>query len=322
MGEFTPEFRPPREGSAPTPESNATPGQFQFDDTDAPAPTPAVRGTSTVSSGIDTSAKATALLVLVPKALVTVVILLLLNPVWAIAWLAAGALALTRRGETLLAKVLQIRPPTAKENGVLRTAWANVVSRSGLDPDNYSLWVQDSSALNAFAAGGGIVTVTRAALTQLKPHQLEAVLAHELGHHVRGHARVSFLLYFYGIPADFLMRFVIHLTLAIVMRTGLFGILAVMTAFSMLMLFPPTMLLMLSMPLSRYFSRQAEFSADQVAAQLGYGPALHETLQQWLEQGDDDDASSSFLDRALATHPPLSQRIIALESYRRGEIDR
>ncbi|MFI2259788.1 M48 family metalloprotease [Streptomyces tubercidicus] len=54
--------------------------------------------------------------------------------------------------------------------------------------------------LNALAAAGHIVGVTRFSLERLSDGQLAAVLAHELGHHVRGHAWSSLPAQWYAVP--------------------------------------------------------------------------------------------------------------------------
>ncbi|WP_235967803.1 M48 family metalloprotease [Streptomyces mesophilus] len=50
------------------------------------------------------------------------------------------------------------------------------------------MWTEESQDLNAYAAAGHTVGVSRFALENLPSAQLAAVLAHELGHHTGGHA--------------------------------------------------------------------------------------------------------------------------------------
>ena len=57
----------------------------------------------------------------------------------------------------------------------------------------YSLWIQDSDDVNATPTPGHTVAVTRWALYTLPPAHLEAVLAHELSHHLGGRAWLSLL---------------------------------------------------------------------------------------------------------------------------------
>ncbi|MER7047029.1 M48 family metalloprotease [Streptomyces jumonjinensis] len=261
----------------------------------------------------DTSAEATAVLALVPKALASLVIMYFLSPLLTVAWLAAGFVAFTDRFEPMAAKLMGLRPPTAREKAVLQAAWVRVAACAGLAPETHSLWVQDTSEINAGATMGRTVAVTRGALTRLQPRELEAVLAHELGHHQRGHARIGFLLYLYGLPVDIVTRFLGRFAFLLFVRSGVVGKFVFLGLAPMLMIFPPTALLLFSWPISRYHSRQGEFAADRFAAELGYGPALHATLQSWLDQGRDD-GPSTILAKVLATHPPLADRILRLEA--------
>jgi Zn-dependent protease with chaperone function len=50
---------------------------------------------------------------------------------------------------------------------------------------------------------------------RLSPVQLEAVLAHELGHHLGGHPWASLLRYWYSLPATYVFQFATHLSLAL-----------------------------------------------------------------------------------------------------------
>jgi Zn-dependent protease with chaperone function len=127
---------------------------------------------------------------------------------WAVAvWTAVGFLSWTRQVEGLFAKwTLKFREPLKAERAVLEPAWANVCAKAQIDPSNYDLWIDDDPELNAAAAGAHIVGVTRGALT-FPPQQLEAILAHEYGHHVGGHVRVLSLQLWYVLPLQTVARF-------------------------------------------------------------------------------------------------------------------
>lgn len=66
--------------------------------------------------------------------------------------------------------------------------------------------MEQSGELNAFAAGGHIVAMTSWTPRNLRSHELEAILAHELGHHLRGHAWVGQLAWWYSWPAALVLR--------------------------------------------------------------------------------------------------------------------
>ena len=109
-----------------------------------------------------------------------------------IAWILSGALVFHRPTESALARpLLHLRYPTPQERAKLEPVWREVTARAGVEGRNYELWVEDSDGLNAVAAAGHIVGVTRFAMNELPNGELAAVMAHELGHHVGGHALVG-----------------------------------------------------------------------------------------------------------------------------------
>lgn len=121
-----------------------------------------------------------------------------------ISWLLSGGVTLWRPAENVLVRVFsRLRHPTRDERERLAMAWRAVVDSAGITKSKYSLWIQESGETNALAAGGHTVAVTRNALEKLSPKQLEAVMAHELGHHLGGHAWVMQLMYWYSIPGRF-----------------------------------------------------------------------------------------------------------------------
>src|SRR5690606_39498130 len=99
---------------------------------------------------------------------------------WLLFWLAAGGLAFPSRFEPMVARLMGLRQPTAWEKRLLETVWGRVTARAGIASNSYTLWVQDSSEINASASLGTTIAITRGALSQLSPEELEAVLAHEL----------------------------------------------------------------------------------------------------------------------------------------------
>src|SRR5690606_36051606 len=80
-----------------------------------------------------------------------------------------------------------------------------VCAQAGVRGDRYVLRVQRSNALNATAGAGHLVGVTVTALN-LPPRYLEAVLAHELGHHLGGHAAIGLLHSWYSFPLRTVVR--------------------------------------------------------------------------------------------------------------------
>ncbi len=246
--------------------------------------------------------------------------------VWVVVgvWVSSGAVTFAPWVESALAGAMfDMRRPSTAERERLLPLWERVCAAAGADPGRFSLWVERSRDLNAFAAGGRTVAVTRRAL-ELPPRSLEAVLAHELGHHLHGHSRVSLLSWWYGIPARgsiLLVRLAVRLVLAVgrvflrfgAAAAGLAASLLAMVLLVGLLLLNPWLLLMpLLSPLLAWSSRLGEYRADRTAADLGYGPALTEVLTGWLaaEHG----RTRPLRVRLLATHPAVADRIRRLRA--------
>jgi Zn-dependent protease with chaperone function len=132
------------------------------------------------------------------------------------AWLLSGPLVLIRRvEEAVIGGMANMRKPTAEESQRLASSWRNVTQAAEIDPSRYSLWVQRTRQVNAFATAGHTVAVTEAAAARLSGEQLEGVLAHELGHHMGGHAWASLLRYWYSLPGSYALGFGTYLSLAL-----------------------------------------------------------------------------------------------------------
>ncbi|AOS65188.1 M48 family metalloprotease [Actinoalloteichus hymeniacidonis] len=246
-------------------------------------------------------------------------------------WLASGAVIFLAGCERLLARVsLNSRPPSEGERRIVEPVWETVLDDVVVDPRRFQLWVQDTQELNAGAAGGRIVIVTKGAL-RLPPRALAAVLAHELGHHLGGHSVVLRLHGWYSIPTRIFLALVIAAIGVIgsigraIARTGnVFGIvlsLAALVGGIVLVVYLSPLLLLV--PVASVFlaatSRMGEIRADRMAAQLGYGPALIEVLGQWMR---DSQAAHrpppSLRTRLFASHPSHAVRIRKVEEYLAG----
>ncbi|MFD9705553.1 M48 family metalloprotease [Lentzea sp. NPDC059081] len=236
-------------------------------------------------------------------------------------WLVSGAVVLLPATDAVLALTHRLRRPTRAEKQVLVPLLESVCDAAALDPRRYRLWVQDSREINAMAVGGRVVSVSTAALG-LRPEQLEAVLAHELGHHLAGHARASLLRWWYELPARLTVSLVFLVGWGVLVagaalktRLAMVASLLAVAALAVVAVAasPWVLLVPVIAPLLALTSRRAELNADRVAAELGYGPLLLEVLQRWRNEGHDViRARAGLKERMLASHPSCTSRISKL----------
>ena len=243
------------------------------------------------------------------------------------AWIASGPVILLRSVEEMIISSSDaLRRPTRDERARLDPCWRAVTRAAGVNPGHYSLWVQKSLRINAFATAGHTVAVTEAALQKLPKPQLEAVLAHELGHHLGGHSWASLLRYWYSLPAMYLFQFATYLSLALATALGsgsvpmsaAIGAITVGLLVYMFAVVPLVGLLaavFLLVPFGLLWVRRAqEHQADAIAASIGYGDPLAQML---LSTARSDHANkpawSSWCRRAGDTHPSNLDRVERLK---------
>src|SRR5215217_6843614 len=250
------------------------------------------------------------------------------------AWTASAALVVARPVEAGLARLLyrSLRRPRPAELARIAPALERVCRRAGADPGRYLLRVEEKRQVNAFALGGHVLAVTRTAL-ELPDDLLEAVLAHELGHHRQLHPLAIILGWWYLLPfeaGDRLVRAIRRITRWLARsfgrlndRTGglaggrapegalgmlvllvLLGILVV--AGTVLVVVPG--LVRLATVLSAALSRAGEHAADRHAAELGYGPALIQVLGLFL-QVERSAPRPRGMAALLRSHPSSQSRI-------------
>jgi Zn-dependent protease with chaperone function len=265
------------------------------------------------------------------------------------AWTASAALILARPVESGLAWLLyrSLRRPRPAELARITPALARVCRRAGTDPGRYLLRVEEKRQVNAFALGGHVLAVTRVAL-ELPDDMLEAVLAHEVGHHRHLHPLAIILGWWYLLPfeaGDRLLRAIRRITrwLARIFnrlsdRTGglaggrapdgALGMLVLLAVLGVLVLagsvlvvglgllwLPVALLVRLAKVLAAALSRAGEHAADRHAAELGYGPGLVQVLALFLqaEQAAPRPRGMAVL---LRSHPSSQSRIDAIRRTR------
>ncbi|MFD4136250.1 M48 family metalloprotease [Streptomyces goshikiensis] len=257
-------------------------------------------------------------------------------PVWLPAplWLASGALVFNRTVEDRLARhLLRLHRPLPHELAALAPVWREVTARAGVDGSRYQLWIEDSGDLNAFAAAGHLVGVTRYAVENLSPAQLAAVLAHELGHHTGGHAWTALLARWYALPARAAWQLAVRLRPRIA-RGLSYGATVALTAaacwcaYLTLAATYGLPLLLLALPwLTAAVARRGELRADAHAAALGFGPTLATLLEQVMAEEEEQERSAGAsaaaprgtgpFARLLSSHPDHRTRLHHLQPYLR-----
>jgi STE24 endopeptidase len=181
------------------------------------------------------------------------------------------------------------------------------------------LYVMDgsrrSSHGNAFFTGFGRarrIVFFDTLLARLAPDEIEAVLAHELGHFKRRHV-IKRMLWMGALSLAFL-ALLAHLMASPWFYEGL-GVPAAMerpgVALILFFLVLPVFTFVLG-PLSSVYSRKHEFEADEFAVQNASGAALSQALVKLYEDNaatlTPDPIHSAFYD----SHPPAAVRIARL----------
>ncbi|MFC8080071.1 M48 family metalloprotease [Streptomyces sp. NPDC057307] len=242
---------------------------------------------------------------------------------WVGLWSASGALAFLRPVENLLARLIfGLHHPTPDELAKLRPIWREVTARAGVDAAGYTLWIEESADINAAAPGGHIVSVTRHAVERLPDGQLAAVLAHELGHHVGGHAWSTLMTYWYSLPGRLAWRLLLMGILMARRRSPIVGEAIVLTlaaaAFVSVVLTNGLVLLFVTGPfLISAVARSSELRADRYASGLGLTSQLTALFSGPLaeEPAGKETGGAALLARLLASHPDSRARLHALNRH-------
>ncbi|MBP2326006.1 STE24 endopeptidase [Kibdelosporangium banguiense] len=236
-----------------------------------------------------------------------------------VGWGLCGLLLLIRLVENGLGWVMfGMRRPSPQESGQLEPLWQKVCRKASVDSDDFLLWIEQSRGLNAMAAGGHMVAVTKEALRR-PPHVLEAILAHELGHHLSGHGRVSLLRWWYELPARLtflVVRLLAWLLLTIVRvfvqtRDGVDVLISAVLTLGLLIglafLNPWLVAGPVLSPVMAWSRRRAEYRADWAAARFGYRETLIRELRMWQAARGGD--VRPWLVRVFASHPAEIDRV-------------
>ncbi|MDH7578921.1 MAG: M48 family metalloprotease [Bacillota bacterium] len=223
-------------------------------------------------------------------------------------------LAFTPLGEKYFRFANRLRRPLPDEEKTLRPAFGRAVVRCGL-AEYPELFVAHDPFPNALAAGVKTVAVTRGLLEQAKPEELEAVLAHELGHLKNGDTKVLLAAYVMNAAGSFatwVMTIFMAVLSAFSFITGgaagdreFIGLGWFIVAISW-MLRGVTWLLQKILELSFLaVGRAQEYEADAFAARCGY----RDGLVSFLSRIVGPEGPRSLAAVLYATHPSPEARI-------------
>lgn len=247
------------------------------------------------------------------------------------------------RGGGQVARMLGGTPVTGDTQDPLRRRLLNVVEEMAIasgTPVPEIFVLEQEQAINAFAAGltpaNAAVAVTRGALERLDRAELQGVIAHEFSHIVNGDMRLNLRLMglSFGILAlSMLGRWLLRSTRYRHRATRNKGA-ALMFTLALVLIVVGSIGLFFGRLIKAGVSRQRETLADSSAVQFTRDPlGLAEALKKiggytgQLSSRDSEEIAHMLFSRGssafrgwFATHPPLDERIRALDpSFRAGD---
>ncbi len=180
-----------------------------------------------------------------------------------------------------------------------------------------NLYIVDSVSVNAFAVGRHTIAVTRGLMATMNDDEIEAIIAHEIGHIVNGDGQVSLLVslasnvYFWAVM---LIVKVLQVVATLLSENSFFG--SLVGFIKSILELALTYLMTVLTVLVASTSRKEEYRADKVAFELGYAESLLSALYKLYEMEMSD--KKNLLEKLQATHPKTAFRIEALENMCRA----
>jgi heat shock protein HtpX len=214
-------------------------------------------------------------------------------------------------------------PATAEEQWLYSTVERHAQG-AGLKTPEVAIY--DAPDMNAFATGmsknSSLVAVSTGLLRGMSRDEADAVIAHEISHIANGDMVTLTLIQ--GVVNTFVIFFsrIIGYTVdKVVFKTEN----GTGPAFWITMIVAELVLGMLASIIVMWFSRQREFRADAGAARLSSSQSMIRALQRLQQQHPEPlpermaafgiaGGKASGLKRLLMTHPPIEERIKALEN--------
>ncbi|WP_414040305.1 protease HtpX [Acidithiobacillus sp. M4-SHS-6] len=212
-------------------------------------------------------------------------------------------------------------PSSPKERLVYETV-AQLSTRLGIQMPE--VWVYWSDDPNAFATGPGrnhsMVAVSSGLVNLLNDQEVQAVLAHEMGHVYNGDMVSTTLL------QGLMNTFVFWLSMLAARQFED----RPMIAFAVSMILEVTLSFLALIPIT-WFSRRREFAADRFAAEQIGAAAMISALQKLHQRATAlhvehdvvrDPMATAYISGSwqglFATHPSLEARVAALQTLQKG----
>jgi heat shock protein HtpX len=212
------------------------------------------------------------------------------------------------------------QPANATERWLVDTV-SMQANRAGIGMPEVGVF--DHASPNAFATGwnknDALVAVSTGLLQQMNRDEVEAVLAHEVSHVANGDmVTLSLIQGVVNTFVVFLSRIIGHTIDRVVFKTERgYG-----PAFYIVSMIAEFVLGILAMTIVMWFSRWREFRADKGGADLAGQSKMIAALKR-LQQAHDPEPmpeemaafaiSAGKVQKMFASHPPLEDRIAALE---------
>lgn len=204
------------------------------------------------------------------------------------------------------------------ENEELKARLVRLSERAGTRVRGVYQWKLSEKSKKANAALTGLGNTRRIILADTllenySPDEIEAVLAHELGHHVHRHILKSIAVQagvtLFGFwAANWVLRYAME-------RLHLFETLADFANLPLLVLVS-TVLSFLLMPALNAYSRYNERQADRYALQsiASVGPFIS-SMNKLADQNLAERAPSKWVEWFFHSHPAISKRVAAAEAW-------
>lgn len=219
------------------------------------------------------------------------------------------------------------QPRNQQEQWLVQTV-TELANKAGIGMPEVGIFPSNQS--NAFATGwnrnAALVAVSQGLLQRMRPEEVRAVLAHEIGHVANGDMVTMALVQ--GVVNTFVMffaRIIGHTIDRVIFKNegNGHGI-----AFYVSSIIAEIVLGILASAITMWFSRFREFRADEAGARLAGSGAMINALQRLKEEqnlpnelpdsltafGFNKGQAVSMMQKLFSSHPPLDDRIAALRN--------